>query len=342
MTELKESAIFSFYDFGIQVKSSDPQTVDNIRRDFSFFVDTKISPEVNFEIFTTSPEYNSFPTLRPSSHSPRNFSYRNGNLLFIDYFGKGLLIVDSIKKEYKIFSAEPHLRHEIAFLTILSLVGQNLDSRHIHRVHGLGLEINGKGTLILLPQGGGKTTLMLELLKHPNVKLISEDTPLINSSGEILPFPIRIGIDADAKLPDLPEKHLRLIERMEFKPKYLLDIDYFKDKITKNPCKLEFAFEGIRCLGNDSRIIPTPKSKMLRAFLINSVIGVGVYQGIEFLIQNSPLELIKKSSLLASRLRNSCQVVLKAKTYSFLTGSDKKKNTETFINFFNQIPPKDS
>jgi hypothetical protein len=341
MTEPKKSIIFSFYDFGIEVASSDPQTIDNISRDFSFFVSPEKVPEIHFEIFAAPFNYQNLPTLRPLSHSPRNFSYQNGNLLFIDYFGRGLLIFDRIRKEYRIFSADPQLRHEIVFLAILSLIGQNFDLKHIHRVHGLGLEINGKGTLILLPQGGGKTTLMLELLKYPNVKLISEDTPLINPSGEILPFPIRIGIDAEAKLSGLPEKHLRLIERMEFKPKYLLDIDYFKDKIAKKPCKLEFVFEGIRCLGNGSQIIPASKLKLLRAFLINSVIGLGVYQGIEFLIQSNPLELIKKSALLASRMRNSCQAVLQAKTYAFLTGSDKNKNTETFINFFGQKPPQD-
>lgn len=342
MIESKESVTFSFYGFGIEVRSSDPQTVDNIRRDFSFFVDTNKTPDVHFEIFTAPPEYHSLPTLRPSSHSPRNFSYRNENLLFIDYFGKGLLIFDSTKKEYKIFSSEPHLRHEIVFLSILSLVGQNFDSRNIHRVHGLGLEINGQGVLILLPQGGGKTTLMLELLKYPNVKLISEDTPLINSSGEILPFPIRIGIDAQAKIPDFPEKYLRLVKRMEFEPKYLLDIEYFKDKIAKCPSKLKFAFKGVRCLGNDPRIIPTSKLQMLRAFVINSVIGLGVYQGIEFIIQNSPLELIKKSAVLTSRFKNSYKAVLKAKTYIFLTGLDKNKNTETLINFLNEKSLEDS
>lgn len=341
MIELKESAIFSFYDFGIEVKSSDPQTINNIYRDFSHFIAPSKIPEVHFEIFTSPPDYSSLPHLRPSSHSPRNFSYQSGNLLFIDYFGKGLLIFDSTKKEYKVFSAEPHLRHEIVFLTILSLVGQNFDSRKIHRVHGLGLEINGDGVLILLPQGGGKTTLMLELLKYPNVKLISEDTPLLNSSGELLPFPIRIGIDANAIKPNYPEKYLRVVKRMEFEPKYLLDIEYFQDKIAQKSCKLKFTFEGIRCLGNNSKIIPASKLRMLRGFIINSVIGLGVYQGIEFLIENGPLELIKKSAALVSRFKNSFKAVFKTKTYFFLTGSDKNENIETFISFFNGKSLKD-
>ena len=336
MTESEKSIILSFYGFGIEVKSSDSQTIDNIQRDFSFFLDPDKTPEIHFEIFTTLPDYQSFPSLRPSGHSPRNFSYRDKNLLLIDYFGKGLLIFDSVKKAYKVFSSDPHLRHEILFLTILSLVGQSFDSKHIHRVHGLGLEINGQGVLILLPQGGGKTTLMLELLKYPNVKLISEDTPLLNSRGEILPFPIRIGIDANAGLTNLPEKYIRLVKRMEFEPKYLLDIEYFKDKIAKNPCKLKFTFEGIRCLGDDARIIPASKLQIFRAFFINSVIGLGVYQGIEFILLSSPLEIIKKFALLVSRLKNSGRAALKTKSYNFLTGSDKSKNIETLISFLDK------
>jgi hypothetical protein len=335
MIEPKKRIVFSFYGLGIEVKSADLQTLENIRRDFSFFVEPNKDPEVYFEVFASPPDYRSLPQLRPSSHSPRNFTYYNKNLRLIDYFGKGLLIVDQPKKEYKIFSSDPHLRHEIAFLSILSLTGQYFDSKNIHRVHGLGLEVNGKGVILLLPQGGGKTTLMLELLKRPNVKLISEDTPLLNSSGELMPFPIRIGIDANMKVPDFPEKYLRLIKRMEFEPKYLLDIEHFEGKIARAPSKLAFTLEGVRCLGNDSQILAASKLKMLKAFIINAVIGIGVYQGIEFIIHSSPLELIKKSGVLASRLKNSCTAVLKSKTFTLLTGSDKDKNIETLIKFLN-------
>ena len=254
----------------------------------------------------------------------------------MDYFGKGLSIINTKTKEYKIYSADTQLRHEIVFLTILSLVGENLDSRRIHRVHALGIEIKGKAVLILLPQGGGKTTLMLELLKHNDVKLISEDTPLLNPSGEVLPFPIRIGIDAKAKLPDLPKNHIRLIERMEFGPKYLVDIECFEGKIAKHPSKPAFIIKGIRCLGAESRITPASRLDMLKAFIFNTVIGMGVYQGIEFIVQHSPLELIKKSGVAFSRLNNSYRAISRAKNLFFYMGGDIVRNSKTLIDFLNR------
>lgn len=322
-----------FYGLGIEITSSDADNIENIRRDFSFFEDLSKIPKLNLEIINTQPDYRSMPRLRPSSHSPRNFSYHDKNMTFIDYFGNGLLIIDRAKNKYTLLSKDPYLRHEIAFLTILSLAGQYFDSNSLHRVHGLGLEVKGRGILILMPQGGGKTTLMLEMLKNPDIKLISEDTPLINSRGELLPFPIRIGIDANTNSPDFPDKYLRIIKRMEFEPKYLLDIDYFQSKVARKPCKLEAAFEGIRCLGSDSSIESISKLSMLKTFVVNSVIGVGVYQGIEFLIQSSPFELIKKSPIFASRLKNSWKAVSAAKTYSLMLGYDKDKNVETLANF---------
>ena len=70
-----------------------------------------------------------------------------------------------------------------------------------------------------MPSGGGKTTLLLQFIKEDSIKLISEDSPLIDSSGNALPFPIRIGISECDKPSDIPDEQMHLIERMEFKPK---------------------------------------------------------------------------------------------------------------------------
>lgn len=165
----------SFYNFDIQLRCDDHHTLDHIRRDFSFFVRDDALPEVFFEIFPEDPDYSKLPSLKAALYTPRNICYRNKHLSFIDYFGKGLTIIDAKENTYKIYCRQPHLRHEITYLTILSLVGQNFDARNIHRVHSLGVEIDNKTALILLPRGGGKTSLFLHLLRSPHIKLISED-----------------------------------------------------------------------------------------------------------------------------------------------------------------------
>ena len=323
----------SFYGFCIEIKCNDPGTLEGVKRDFSFFVTGEGIPQALFEVFAEPPDYKALPSLKASFYTPRNICYKHGNLSFIDYFGKGLTIIDYKANVYRIHCPDSHLRHEITFLSILSLVGQNLDSRKIHRVHGLGIEVSGRAVLILLPSGGGKTTLLLELIKKEGIKLISEDSPLVNSSGQILPFPLRIGIPYSDKPQGIPENYIQFIERMEFGPKYTVDIDYFKDRISKNTLTPQFILCGIRCLGTESQIIPLSKYKALGEFIKNSVIGLGLYQGLEFLLQQGFSGLLKKSGVILSRLKNACTVISVAETYLFIIGSDRNKNAETFSEF---------
>ncbi|MDD5155984.1 MAG: hypothetical protein PHF11_05855 [Candidatus Omnitrophica bacterium] len=317
----------------MEIKCGDTGTLQAIKNDFSFFTTSEGNPEVFFEIFAQSPDYKELPSLKASFYTPRNICYKLRHLSFIDYFGNGLTIIDYKKNTYKIYCLQPHLRHEIAFLTILALAAERLDSRGMHRVHGLGIEANGKAVLILLPSGGGKTTLLLELLKKEGIKLVSEDSPLINSSGKILPFPLRIGVSYPDKPQGIPESHLHLIERMEFGPKYVIDMDYFKDRISKNSLEAQSILCGIRCLGAESRIIPLAKYRTLGEFIKNSVIGVGLYQGLEFLLQGGLSGIFKKSGVILSRFKNSCKVISGAKTYLFVIGSDRRRNAETLWGF---------
>jgi len=346
MTSTLHNITFSFYGFGISIKCQDQQTLKNIHRDFSFFINDAITPQISFEIFNEAPNYSQYPPLKATHYSPRNICYRQGDLTFIDYFGHGLTIIDHSTNIYRIFSADAHLRHEIVFLTVLSLTGQELDSKSIHRVHGLGLEINHKALLLLMPSGGGKTTLLLELLKNEldsrfrgndkdscPIKLISEDSPLIDRSGNALPFPIRIGVSQSSKPADIPQEHMHLIQRMEFGPKYVIDSAFFKDKLSTKPVKVQYVFCGKRCLGNESSIKPLSKYAALKELIINSVIGVGLYQGIEFLLQHGIWGLIKKSGVIFSRLKNALIILSRSRTYAFVIGCDRTKNVETFLNF---------
>jgi hypothetical protein len=220
------------------------------------------------------------------------------------------------------------------FLTILSLAGSSLDAQHLHRVHSVALEVNGEAALVLLPSGGGKTTLLMELIKQDSVRLISEDSPLINSKAEAVPFPMRIGVTEESKPTDIPEKDLHLIHRMEFGSKYVIDVDYFKHKIVRNPVPVRYVFCGVRSLGRNSEIKPLSKYGAFKELFANAVVGVGLYQGVEFLLQNGVGGLIKKSGVGFSRLRNVNAVLSRAKTYTFVLGSDRAKNVQTFLNFF--------
>lgn len=319
--------------YGVEVISDDPSTMERIRRDYSYFVNEDVSVETTFEIFSQSPDYRSLPSLKAKFYTPRNICYREGDKSFIDYFGKGLTVIDHAKNRYRVYASDPDIRHEIVFLSILSLAGQSLDARHLHRVHSVALEIHGEAVLILLPSGGGKTTLLMELIKQEGVRLISEDSPLINAQGEAIPFPMRIGVTQESKPKDIPESELHLIHRMEFGSKYVIDIRYFKNKIVQKPLPVRYVFCGVRCLGETSAIEPLSKTGAWKEMIANSVVGVGLYQGVEFLLQNGLSGLLKMSHVVFSRLKNAHAVLSRAKTYSLVLGSDRQKNVKTLLEF---------
>ena len=47
----------------------------------------------------------------------------------------------------------------------------------------------------------------------------------------------------------------------------------------------------------------------LRPVIANGVIGLGLFQGLEFILQSSALELFKKTGLGVSRMRNCWQLL---------------------------------
>jgi hypothetical protein len=166
--------------------------------------------------------------------TPRNICFSDGHLTYIDYFGQALNIYDKAASRCQIISDNLELAHEIAYLTILSRVSEALERKRLHRIHGLGIESGGKGTIVLLPSGGGKSILALSLLRQNNqFLLISEDSPLLRADGHLLPFPLRIGVHPQSLPPDIDLRFLRVDKRIEFSSKINIDIRYFTLQLHK-------------------------------------------------------------------------------------------------------------
>jgi hypothetical protein len=123
---------------------------------------------------------------------------------------------------------------------------------------------------------------------------------------------------------------------MEFDPKTLIDIQYYRDKIGK-PCKIESILLGERWLSGPSSICPTSQHNGIKAFIKNSVVGLGLYQGVEFVLERTPLEIFGKTNIAFSRFRNSLKVLRKAQVYRFSMGPDIKQTEETLLKFIRKI-----
>ena len=210
-----------------------------------------------------------------------------------------------------------------AYLFILSTVGQYLDSRRIHRVHALGVSYKRKGILLLLPSGGGKSTMALQLMRQPGFLLLGEDTPLVDRHGRILPFPLRIGVHPEQET-GIPPEYLRTVNRMEFDPKTLIDIEYFKDRLGE-PVDPGLILVGERNLGDVSEIVPLARHRAFKAMVKYVIVGLGVYQGLEFLLERGLWKLLGNGSVAASRVYNSLRLLARAPAHRFVLGRDKKR-----------------
>ena len=325
------NAYFDFYGFTIRVSSDTAGLVEEIRRHFGYFSAPGGTEEIHLEMRFAPAPYGQLPALPAAFITPRNVCFQQAGVSYIDYFGRGLAIYDRHEKHCVVYGTEHDLVHEIAYLFVLSTVGEYLDRRRMHRIHALGVSYRDRGILLLLPSGGGKSTMALALMQQPGFLLLGEDTPLIDRRGRILPFPLRLGVRADQE-PDIPRQYLRTVERMEFDPKTLIDIEYFKERLGRT-VDAGLVLVGERNLGQVSEITRLSRRRAFRAMVNNVIVGLGVYQGLEFMLERGVGELFGKGGVVASRAYNSIVLLSRAPAYRFVLGRDIQKNCQTFLDF---------
>ncbi len=122
------------------------------------------------------------------------------------------------------------------------------------------------------------------------------------------------------------------MNRMEFDPKTLIDMDYFRDRLG-GPVAPGLLLVGERNLGEVSEIVPLSRPRALKALTKYMVIGLGIYQGMEFLLERGAWEIVGKGGVLASRLYNALRLLARAPAYRFVLGRNPRRNYETLLDF---------
>ena len=336
MAEKEFRVYLDFHGFVIAISSRSRETIELVRRDFRYFESAPVKHSISIRIFSQKPDFALLQNVPASIYGKDYTCYKIGGDAYADYGGRGLRIYRAGLKEYQILTEHPDLRHEICYLTVLATAGQYLDSRHLHRVHALGFAHRGRGVLLLLPEKGGKTTLALRLIKHDTAQILSEDSPLINRRGEALPFPLRLGIVPGSHDEDgIPEKYRYSMGFMSVGTKILVDPEYYRPQIG-NPCRVKAVLVGRRVLGNHSSIEKCRKITVLKEFIKNTVVGLGLHQGLEFIFGFGFWHALGKSRLAFSRLYNSLVVIAGSKTYTFNIGHDIEANYLVLRDFLSQ------
>src|SRR5215471_15372137 len=161
------SRSFNVYGYCFSIRSSAEEPLCGIEEDFRFFSTEGPTDGVVVELFPEAPPLDAVPANDAMAYTPRNVVYREGGKRFIDYHGRALGIQDEATGDFRLYSQDTGLLYEAAYLYLLSQIGQRLDAAGLHRIHALGVVVKRRAVLVMLPMGGGKSTLGLHVLQHP-------------------------------------------------------------------------------------------------------------------------------------------------------------------------------
>lgn len=327
------SSAFSVYGFEFRLAGTSEQAIAGIASDFAYFQapESVAGSPLPFvlELNEGAPSYEGLPVCDASAYTPRNVVYRAHGQRLLDYGGRGLGTLDESARRFSMTSEDADLVYEAAYLFLLSRIGEHLDAQRLHRLHALAMSFRGRSILVLLPMGGGKSTLGAELLKHPDTRILSDDSPIIARDASALAYPLRLGL-LKGREGEIPPEYVRLIQRMEFGPKFLVDYSYFASRVTAE-AQPGLLLLGHRTLSATPRLEPAPYRAAMRAMLPNLIVGLGLFQGLEFVLGRGHREIWSKLGIGLSRLRNAHALARHSHCYDFHMGRDLGANAAAVI-----------
>lgn len=329
----QNGAQFSVYGCEFRLTGDGASALEHLRNDFQFFACEQTGNPTTVEISTSAPSYQDVPESVATTYTPRNIAFTRDGCTYIDYSGRALAVWDRKQRTFRIHSLDAHVQYEAAYLFLLSRIGEQLDQQRMHRIHAMAVSVNGRAVLAILPMGGGKSTLCSALLKYPEYRLLSDDSPFISADGRVHAFPLRLGL-LPGNEADIPAEFQRTIRRMEFGPKILVSYEYFASRVTPS-AEPGIVFIGNRTMAEVCRIEPAGSWDQFKSIAVNCVVGLGLFQGLEFVMTHSPLELVSKASVAWSRLRVARKLFAQSEVYHLTLGRNQELNAATVQAFVN-------
>lgn len=323
-----ESTQLDIHGLRVSIGGDWPEVIEALRLDFAWFEGSAsdVAADVEVVIERQDPDLDAFGDLPAAFVTPRNVVYQDGRRTVIEYAGRALSVLDRDSGRLVVQGESEQVVHAAAYNYVLSRVGQHLDSSRMVRLHGLGLVGAQGAVVVMLPSGGGKTSLALKAIRSRGPMLLSEDSPLLDRRGRLHPFPLRIGLNPG----DAPEREeeLRRIERLEFHPKLALEVETFAEKIASSSAPLRHLVIGRRSLGRGASLTPAPRRMALGPLLREAVVGVGIYQGMEFVLQRGMRDVLNHAGTAFTRASCCGAGLARAKVWRLQTGRDQERNWE--------------
>ncbi len=326
------------YGAKIECRCVSSDLEERLIRPFVFFKQDAAIPEIIIEVKKEAAPYGSFPRLIASFSTPRNIVYSGKDIKIIDYFGKGVVVEQKGMKCYTIYGEDTNFLEEAFYLLVLSIFGQHCDKKRLLRMHALGLSCGHKAFVFLVPPGGGKSTLACAMLEKKGYNLISDDSPVFDfRTGAILPFPLRIGINDKNILEKIPKEFIYSIARMEFGLKHFIDCSYWSSQIEKNGLQNIILVSVKTILNGEPSMRKIAKINLLGPLLRDAIVGIGLYQGLEFIFGHRSGEILSRIVIVLKRTMFALRLVLACHTYKFIMTRNSLENARFLENYIKRL-----
>lgn len=336
-----KTLFLKIYSIHIKISTNSDFVFENIKKDFILYLRNerkgRLSNGITINIFKEKAPYWKIPALEASLYGLGAICYKNKDIHYVDYAGRGLMIYNFSTENADVYSEDESLLYEKARLAILSRVGEVLDNRHVHRIHAVGFSKDNKATICILPMGAGKTTLAINVLREDNgIKLISDDVCFIDFRRYAYPFMLRIGVRDVGSISGIPKDDIVKIYRSFYGEKYLIDLAYFKGRISEES-KIYNILIGKRVFQEETEIKKIPKIKCLIPFIQSGVFGLGLPQIVELFLRSGFLDILEKIKMIFSRSLLFLIIICRANTYEIKIGRDMERCIDGLINFLNEF-----
>lgn len=324
---------FNFCDETVRVSSNSEKLLARLEKDFSYFKATELTP-ARFVIKANLDQIPDgiVPAKVADRQSLNSLTFDHGEVRINDYYGKLLSVYDYAKENATLWSLDLEKLHEISYLLILSRVGKALDMRGLHKVHAMAFTLGNTSAIGMMPMKGGKSTLLANILRDQSVAIVSDDCPLINRSGKLLPFPLRLGVEKLAE-------EVGLKSASEFT--YTLQRDFYGEKKLVSLAGLpheigrvgghQVLFVGRRAPGMRPQLHRVSRLSMIKPLLYNMVIGVGLPMVMEYFWQNGFKDFVRKSFIALSRAWSALALLSKSECYQFWMSENPEENAEFLL-----------
>lgn len=297
-----------------------PAVLEALARDFEWFTADACEPDVVVEVFRRAPDPGRFGPLVATSVTERGAFYPTPGGSVSD-LGRAL-VVTGPGPDVTVEGEHGWVTWKAAHDALLARAHSHLVQIGRPRVHGLGLAGREGGVLVLLPPGGGKTTLALHAIGDGDARLLSEGSPLLDASGLLHPFPLPLLVRANGRIrPELPPRHVRRLEGIDDDPA-TLELSGFSDRIQSTPVSLRHVVVGVRTLAATAALDRIPARAALSPFVRATVAGYGIRHG----GARSTTATLADVSAALSRLRAATTTLRRVETWRLALGLDLDAN----------------